>query len=148
MRGNRACGSPVPKAYLTRGGNWDIPPPHPQLYFPSDDVGRVREEELGKGPGGQQSAVRGREVPRGAEEDCLPSTRPPGRRWTTCSGSCLCSWGFLLWGLTSTAGYLRKSGREGNSSASVWSLPCTTSMSTNPMRMRTNCCGSGGVCTR
>ena len=62
MRGNRVCGSLVPKAYLTRGGNWDIPPPHPQLNFPSGDDGRVREEELGRGPGGQQSAVRGRAV--------------------------------------------------------------------------------------
>lgn len=62
MRGNRACGSLVPKAYLTRGGNWDIPPPHPQLNFPSGDNGRIREEELGRGPGGQQSAVRGRAV--------------------------------------------------------------------------------------
>lgn len=54
IRGNRACGSLVPKAYLTRGGNWDIPPPYPQLYFPMVMMGGSERRNWAEGPVGSK----------------------------------------------------------------------------------------------
>lgn len=54
----------VPSAQGLFDKGWKLghPPALPPALFPSGDDGRVREEELGRGPGGQQSAVRGRAV--------------------------------------------------------------------------------------
>lgn len=45
----------MPKAYLTRDGNWDIPPPYPQLYFPLVTMGGSERRNWAEGPVGNKA---------------------------------------------------------------------------------------------